>query len=187
LNEPLPFNEPNRNVVLSLQQSIKDLMRQRDDTAAQRSEYEQELSLTDEQRAAIDKVQALFTPAEATVYQQRKDVLISAHGFHFPTGSSEIGTDNFTLMNKIIQAVNTFPNSTLEISGHTDATGSAAVNKKLSLGRAESVAKFLVEVGNIKASRIMVDGYGSEKPVASNATPEGRAANRRVEILIRNP
>jgi outer membrane protein OmpA-like peptidoglycan-associated protein len=187
LDEPLPFNEPNRNVVLSLRQSIEDLMKQRDDTAAMRSKYEQELSLTDEQRAAIDKVQALFTPAEATVYQQRQNVLISAHGFHFPSGSSEIGTDDFALMNKIIQAVNTFPESHLEISGNTDSTGSAAVNRKLSLARAQSVAKFLVDVGNIQASRIMVNGYGSEKPVASNATPEGRAANRRVDILIRNP
>jgi outer membrane protein OmpA-like peptidoglycan-associated protein len=180
LNEPLPFNEPNRNVVLSLRQTIEDLMKEHSRSAV-------ELSLTDEQRAAIDKVLALFTPAEATVYQQRQNVLISAHGFHFPPGSSEIRTDDFTLMNKIIQAVNTFPGSQLEISGNTDSTGSATVNKKLSLARAESVAKFLVDVGNIQASRIMVNGYGSEKPVASNATPEGRAANRRVDILIRNP
>jgi outer membrane protein OmpA-like peptidoglycan-associated protein len=186
LGKELPFNEPNRTVVLGMRQSIVDLLQQRDETAAQRSRYEQELSLTDEQRAAIDKVQSLFTPAEATVYQQRQNVLISAQGFHFPPGSSEIGTDNFTLMNKIIQAVNTFPESHIEISGDTDSTGSAAVNKKLSLARAESVAKFLIDVGNVQASRIMVAGYGAERPVASNETPEGRAANRRVEILIDN-
>jgi outer membrane protein OmpA-like peptidoglycan-associated protein len=187
LDEPLPFNEPNRNVVLSLQQSIKDLMKQRDDTAAQRSQYEQELSLTAEQRAAIEKVQSMFTPAEATVYQQRQNVLISAQGFRFPSGSSEIGPENFALMNKIIQAVKTFPNSTIDISGHTDSTGSMQVNKALSQQRADNVAKFLAEVGGISASRLMATGYGSERPVASNETPEGRAANRRVEILIRNP
>ena len=114
-------------------------------------------------------------------------MLISAQGFRFPSGSSEIGPQNFALMNKIIQAVKTFPNSTIEISGHTDSTGSAQVNKTLSQQRADNVAKFLVEVGGISASRIMATGYGSERPVASNETPEGRAANRRVEILIRNP
>ncbi len=186
LGEPLPFNEPNRNVVLSLQHSIKELMKQRDDTAAQRSQFEQELSLTAEQRAAIDKVQSLFTPSEANVYQQRQNVLISAHGFRFPSGSSEIGPENFTLMNKIIQAVKTFPLSSVEISGHTDSSGSAQVNKTLSQQRADNVAKFLVEVGGVSASRIMATGYGKERPVASNETPEGRAANRRVEILIRN-
>ena len=187
LEEPLPFNEPNRNVVLSLQQSIKDLMKQRDDTAAQRSQYEQELSLTAEQRGAIEKVQSMFTPSEATVYQQRQNVLISAQGFRFPSGSSEIGPENFALMNKIIQAVKTFPESSIEISGHTDSTGSAEINKTLSQQRADSVARFLVEVGGISASRVMATGYGKARPVASNETPEGRAANRRVEILIRNP
>jgi len=186
LGEELPFNEANRNVVLGMQQSIKELMRQRDDTAAQRSQYEQELSLSAEQRAAIDKVQSLFTPAEANVYQQRRNVLISAHGFRFRPGSSEIGTDNFALMNRIIQAVKTFPESHIEISGHTDSTGSAAVNRNLSRARAENVARFLVEVGDIPASRIIATGYGEERPVASNETPQGRAANRRVEVLINN-
>lgn len=186
LGKPLPFDEPNRGVVLGMQQSIKDLIEQRDATAAQRSQYEQELSLTAEQRAAIDKVIALFTPAEATVYQQKQNVLISAHGFHFPPGSGEIGPNNFALMNKIIQAVQTFPGSYIEISGHTDSTGSDAINKKVSQARADNVAKFLIEVGHIAGSRIIATGYGEERPVASNATPEGRAANRRVEILINN-
>jgi OOP family OmpA-OmpF porin len=186
ITSDLPFNEPNRNVVLGLQQDIKNLIQQRDDTAAQRSQYEQELSLSAEQRAAIDKVQSLFTAAEASVYQQRQNVLISAHGFRFPSGGSEIGTNDFTLMNKIIQAVKTFPESTIAISGHTDSTGSAEINKRISQERAENVAKFLVEVGGIEASRIIATGYGAEKPVASNATADGRAANRRVEILINN-
>ena len=75
----------------------------------------------------------------------------------------------------------------VRVEGHTDSTGSAQVNTTLSQQRADNVAKFLVEVGGISASRIMATGYGSERPVASNETPEGRAANRRVEILIRNP
>ena len=186
LGEELPFNQANRNVVMGMQQSIRELKVQRDDTAAQRSQYEQELSLSSEQRAAVDKVQSLFTAAEANVYQQRRNVLISAHGFRFPPGGSEIGTDNFALMNRIIQAVNTFPESHIEISGHTDSTGSAAVNMKLSRARADNVARFLVEVGDIPASRIIATGYGEERPVASNETAAGRAANRRVEVLIKN-
>jgi len=90
------------------------------------------------------------------------------------------------LMNRIIQAVKTFPESHIEISGHTDSTGSAAVNRNLSRARAENVAKFLVEVGGVPASRMMATGYGEERPVASNETAAGRAANRRVEVLIIN-
>jgi outer membrane protein OmpA-like peptidoglycan-associated protein len=186
LGQELPFNEANRNVVLGMQQSIKELLRQRDDTAAQRSQYEQELSMSAEQRAAVDKVQSLFTAAEANVYQQRQNILISAHGFRFPPGGSEIGTENFALMNRIIQAVQTFPESHIEISGHTDSTGSATVNRTLSRARAANVAKFLSAVGGIPASRIIATGYGEERPVASNETPQGRASNRRVEVLIIN-
>jgi OOP family OmpA-OmpF porin len=186
LGEELPFNEPNRNVVLGMQQSVAELLKERDATAAQRSQYEQELSLSAEQRAAIDKVQSLFTAAEADVYQQRENVLISAHGFRFPAGSSDIGTENFVLMNKIIQAVKIFPDSHIQVTGHTDSTGSEAVNKKISQARAENVAKFLIEVGGIQSSRVMADGYGEERPIASNESAQGRAANRRVEVLIDN-
>jgi chemotaxis protein MotB len=56
----------------------------------------------------------------------------------------------------------------------------------LSDNRAKNVAKFFTEVGGIDANRIQAKGYGQEKPVASNATPDGRARNRRVEILIVN-
>lgn len=182
----LPFNEKNRNVVLSMQQSLKDLLKQRDDTAMARSQYEQELSVTVEQRAAFEKVISLFTPAEANVYQQRKNVLISAHGFRFPSGGSELESQNFALLNKIIQAVNTFPGSSISISGHTDSVGSAEINQALSEQRAANVAKFLVAVGGIAPGRVSATGYGKERPVASNETAEGRATNRRVEILIVN-
>jgi outer membrane protein OmpA-like peptidoglycan-associated protein len=89
-------------------------------------------------------------------------------------------------MSKIIEAVKTFPESPIRISGHTDSTGSEEVNRNLSRSRAENVAKFLVDVGGISKSRIITAGYGEDKPVASNETAEGRAENRRVEILINN-
>ena len=83
--------------------------------------------------------------------------------------------------------IDIFPDSKIRVSGHTDSTGSDAVNMKLSEERAGKVAKFLTEVGGIAADRITVNGYGESRPVASNETADGRAANRRVEILIENP
>ncbi len=183
----LPFDSSNRDVVIGMQSSLKDLIRQRDETAMARSQYEQELSLTEEQKTAVSKVESMFAAFEASVYQQRKNVLISAHGFQFPTGKSELESNNFALLNKIIKAVNTFPDSTIRVSGHTDSTGSDAANQKLSEERATKVARFLTEVGGIDAGRITAYGYGESRPVASNETADGRAANRRVEILIENP
>ncbi len=187
LQSDLPFNRSNRDVVMGLQGSVKNLIKQRDETSIARSQYEQELSLTEEQKNSISKVESMFASFEASVYQQRRNVLISAHGFQFPSGGSELESNNFALLNKIIKAVDTFPGSTIRVSGHTDSTGGDAVNQKLSEERAGKVARFLTEVGGIEASRITVAGYGKSRPVASNETADGRAANRRVEILIENP
>ena len=187
LGQDLPFNSANRSVVLGMQSAVKELIAQRDETAIARSQYEQELSLTEEQKGAIDKVEAMFAAFEANVYQQRKNVLISAHGLRFPPGGSELESDNFVLLNKITKAIDTFPNSSIRVSGHTDSTGSDAVNMQLSEARAKKVARFLTEVGGIAADRVAVSGYGESRPVASNETAAGRAANRRVEILIEKP
>ena len=162
-----------------------------------RKQYEEERSLTEQQseelqqrtrdeRQRFENVQALFTGAEAKVFQLSQNVLISAHGFGFPSGQSEIQTDNFPLLSKVIRAINMFPNSKVEVSGHTDSRGNDELNFTISNLRALKVGKFLREVGGISADRIMTVGYGEERPVASNESKDGRAANRRVEILIIN-
>ncbi len=201
LGEPLPFDDRNRDVVAEMREAYVALIAQRDELAAlkqsQQQEYQQQLELTEEQlaerkrleeeeRKRFGTVQSMFTPAEATVYRQRENVLISAHGFTFPSGQSEINSDNFVLLNKVVKAIGLFPGSTVQVSGHTDSTGSSELNQKISEQRAANVAKFLIEVGGISADRLSSAGYGKERPVQSNETPEGRAANRRVEILIVN-
>ena len=75
------------------------------------------------------------------------------------------------------------PNLCIEISGHTDNVGSAAYNKKLSLGRAKAVVNALVSKG-IDPSRLTSAGYGFDKPIATNKTPEGRQLNRRTEFKV---
>ncbi len=73
----------------------------------------------------------------------------------------------------------------MEVSGHTDNVGSASFNKRLSKQRALAVKNYLVSKG-VEQDRIVAVGYGFEKPVASNDTPEGRQQNRRVEMKILN-
>ncbi|MBA4168117.1 MAG: OmpA family protein, partial [Chitinophagaceae bacterium] len=75
------------------------------------------------------------------------------------------------------------PAAKITIEGHTDATGKPEANKSLSLKRAEAVKLYLVQNG-IEEVRLTAIGFGSEKPLESNKTPEGRAKNRRVEIRL---
>lgn len=102
----------------------------------------------------------------------------------FATDSASLRPD----LTRDIYAVSTnlqkYPNSTIEVVGHTDNTGSAAYNYDLSQRRAASVAQVLRD-GGTPGNRITTIGRGFDNPVASNATAEGRAQNRRVEIIIR--
>ena len=153
----------------------------------QLSEAKQAQLLEQRRQQRFADVRAQFTEDEAEVSRKGDDVLISAHGFYFPVGGSQISTSNFALLNKIVSAIRQFPGSRIEIAGHTDATGNPEKNLTLSVERAQSVAQFLSEVGMIDPDRISAQGFGDTKPVASNKTVEGRSQNRRIEVRIVNP
>lgn len=101
----------------------------------------------------------------------------------FATGSSFVRSDLQRDLRAIAGNLMAYPNSTIQILGHTDNVGDAVYNQDLSLQRAEAVADVLLESG-VPFGRIQAIGRGEDQPVASNLTPEGRAQNRRVEIVI---
>lgn len=103
----------------------------------------------------------------------------------FPINSSYLTDQAKTELLEFVEMVKSHPSSNIQVDGHTDATGTAEYNKWLSDKRATSVKVFLVSAG-ISDSRIKTEGYGLEKPVDTNSTPEGRQKNRRVEITILN-
>ncbi len=84
----------------------------------------------------------------------------------------------------LASSLNEFPQSTVDIIGHADNTGDAAYNQDLSTRRAQSVAR-AIQNGGVSGARLRAFGRGEDQPIASNLTPEGRAQNRRVEIVIR--
>jgi OmpA-OmpF porin, OOP family len=201
VNEPLglelPFNEPSDNAALSLKAAVNNLKNESARLKASGEIAGKKLVLTEMERQAalkkdqddkqkFDRVQAMFDANEANVFRKGQNVLISAQGFAFPSGQSEIQTANFPLMNKIIRAIKIFPGANIEVTGHTDSMGEDNANQVLSNARAEKVAKFLVEVGEFSPDKITSRGYGESRPVATNDTAAGRAENRRVEINIIN-
>ena len=86
-------------------------------------------------------------------------------------------------LQNIVEILKAYPTMRIKIGGYTDNTGDEAHNVQLSKARAEATEKALVSMG-IDASRIDVEGYGSQHPVASNDTEEGRARNRRVAVSV---
>jgi OmpA-OmpF porin, OOP family len=131
------------------------------------------------------EVQNLFSPNEAEVYKKGDSLVIRLRAIQFPVGRSVIMPENYPLISKIQQSIRIFGEPDVTIEGHTDSTGSKEVNEHLSQQRAESVRQYLLANKTLPNDRIVAVGYGSSKPLASNATQEGRAINRRIDVIIK--
>jgi len=102
-------------------------------------------------------------------------------GVHFESGSAALTPDSYPILDEVVRSLLAYPEVRVEIRGYTDSVGSASYNLNLSQRRADSVKQYLVNAG-IDPSRLIAKGYGEADPVASNATPAGRAENRRIEF-----
>lgn len=133
------------------------------------------------------------TEAAATALENLKPGAFSADDLvkalnlmiiHFDTGSAKISADSEDILKKAADAIKQVTAGTkIEVGGHTDNTGNAAANQKLSEARAAAVVKRLGELG-VSADVLTSKGYGQDKPVADNGTDEGRAKNRRIEFTV---
>lgn len=111
----------------------------------------------------------------------QKDGFMSLH-INFDTNKATIKPESAGIIDQIVELMKSQPSLKLSIEGHTDSQGTPESNKTLSLNRSKAVIKAVSE-GGISASRMSAVGWGQEKPVADNRTEEGRAKNRRVEIV----
>jgi outer membrane protein OmpA-like peptidoglycan-associated protein len=110
---------------------------------------------------------------------------ITLRNIFFDSGKSVLREASNTELNRLVKLLTDVPTLQIEISGHTDNTGSATINEKLSQDRAQAVVNYLKGKG-IDTGRLTAKGYGSSKPIASNATKFGRQENRRTEFEIKS-
>ncbi len=101
----------------------------------------------------------------------------------FNTGKATINSQSDVVLNDILNILKQYPNAKFTVEGHTDNTGSSSLNQRLSEQRANAVKDYLVFRG-VDSSRLVAQGFGENKPLANNATREGRERNRRVEINL---
>jgi outer membrane protein OmpA-like peptidoglycan-associated protein len=126
-------------------------------------------------------VGALTTVAETQ--NTARGVVVNLSDILFDTNKASLKPEAQLKLAKLTGVLTVFPNLNLRVEGYTDSTGTDAINDKLSRERAASVQMFLQTQG-IDGGRITSQGYGSQHPVASNDTKEGKAKNRRVEIVL---
>ena len=145
-------------------------------------------AVNDAAKAALDKIEF----ATGSVGSQLMDYISTGangekvftfNNLTFASGSSTIQAASYGEVDNLAAILKTYEDVNIAIEGHTDNTGNAAMNEKLSLARAEAVKARLESTG-IDASRISAAGFGSASPRETNDTPEGRAMNRRIEVRI---
>jgi outer membrane protein OmpA-like peptidoglycan-associated protein len=155
-----------------IEQARVDSIRQ---AAVQDSLHAAELARADSLRQAgvVDSMQIQL------MLERKKNLVLTGVTFEF--NKSRLTLDAMKVLDFVAQSVKTHPEAKIEVGGYTDSVGSAAYNQRLSLARARSVRAYLIRVG-AAADQFTAVGYGKSRPVASNATEEGRAQNRRVEL-----
>ncbi len=165
----------------------KDLQSQRQLTAEQARELEKERAarqqLEGRLKTALESLREM-----AMVKEEQRGLVITLNGsVLFATGKSELlPTAKERLAEVAVALKDAKPDQVFTVEGHTDSVGSDIDNQKLSQARAEAVRAFLVSQG-VASDRITAVGQGEARPIADNNSPEGRANNRRVEIVIGAP
>lgn len=148
-------------------------------------EVSSELQVRQEREQKLAQAKAMIDPTQGEILVSgTNDIVLRLSGLSFAAGKSEITEELLPLLEKVKQIIALFPESPLVVEGHTDDRGDPANNTTLSEKRAFAVMQYLRQAMSIPSDRIRAIGYGSEKPIASQATAEGRAKNRRIDIII---
>ncbi len=137
----------------------------------------------DKMRAEADKKFSELQSSLIKVSNDARGTIISMSDILFETGKADLTPDLKTSLAKIAGILIVFKTSNVAVEGHTDNQGSADFNQKLSEMRAQNVMNFLVAQG-VDASRLSYQGFGFSKPIADNATKDGRQKNRRVDLVV---
>lgn len=131
----------------------------------------------------LNRSTTLYVKLELEIQEAKQGQQFVLNNIYFETNKALLNTVASTDLDKLVKYLQDNSGVSIEIQGHTDSKGSAALNNRLSQNRAISVLNYLVAKG-IAQNRLAAKGYGSTQPVATNATAEGRANNRRVEVKV---
>ncbi|MFN0081260.1 MAG: OmpA family protein [Ferruginibacter sp.] len=131
---------------------------------------------------ALGPKQSYKTAQKVDLFHQASKTFV-LDDVNFETGKADLKIESFPVLDELVAYLNRKDDERIEIGGHTDNVGKPAANILLSMDRAKSVMAYLITKG-IDNSRLTAKGYGSAVPVASNASAEGKAINRRTEVKI---
>jgi len=144
-----------------------------------------ELDVRREKEEKFKKIKRMLNPSEGEIlFDAANDIVLRLSGLSFDVNKSNIKDEHIPLLEKVVEIIKMFPDSKLIVEGHTDDRGEPSANLQLSEKRAYEIMKYLRQTLLISSDNIQSMGFGMDKPVASNKTTDGRAKNRRIDIII---
>ncbi|MDH3382884.1 MAG: OmpA family protein [Deltaproteobacteria bacterium] len=178
------LQESTRKQLASLDEASRKQIVALEGEAAQVRAEKERLAAEREFQLKFNDVRTFFSPDEAEVYKEGNHLVIRLRAIRFPVGKEVIMPENYGLLSKVQRAIRTFGEPDVTVEGHTDSTGTKVLNDHLSQKRAEAVRSYFVANGTLPEDRIFAVGYGPSRPLATNDTEEGRAINRRIDLVI---
>lgn len=171
-------SKDDEQLAMEIMERKKRLETLKEETAAQAKASDEDLD------AYYDLVRSQFSEEEAEVYRQGDKILIRLKGLNFPSGKSMLLPQNYGLLGKVQSVLQGREGNKVIVEGHTDSVGKKPKNQKISEERARAVKEYLTANAAVSEDQVETKGFGSERPIASNTDKKGRAANRRVDIVI---
>lgn len=166
----------------NLNTTKKDLSAANTDLSSATKELSSAQASVEVQRA-IETARQQFSADEAEAYQQGNSLLIRLKKVNFASGQAQLPGASLPVLAKVSEVAKQLKASGIKVEGHTDSTGTAEKNKTISEERAQAVATYFKSNG-FQNIDVQASGYGFQKPIATNKSKEGRALNRRVDIII---
>ncbi len=170
--------------VFDLKREASELKTRLGGESEERQTLLKRLGLQERQRDNISRIEGMFTAEEGRVYRQGSQLIMSLNAISFRSGKSTIEPSSFPVLARVKDAIALFPAANLTVEGHTDSEGSDSANLLLSQDRADAVRQYLISNLGVSAEKVSSVGYGEAKPVANNETENGRARNRRIDVLM---
>lgn len=163
---------------------VDSLERRLAELGERQAEVSAELRERQRREERLREIRGVFGPDEAEVLVSGDELIIRLIGLRFASASAEIRPENFSLLTKLQRVVREFPEAPITVKGHTDSRGNDEYNQSLSQRRAIAVREYLLANMAMSADRITAQGFGETRPIASNDTEEGRAMNRRIDVVL---
>lgn len=167
-----------------LAKELSDLDSSKSKELAELSQTAEKLRKEKEFNELFEQVSGYFSKDEAEVYKEGRQLLIRLRGIDFPRGGHVIQPEDYALLTKVQMAIRGFGQPTVVVEGHTDSTGSQSANQVLSERRAEAVRSYMLANNVLPESKITAVGKADSEPLAPNTTKQGRALNRRIDVII---